>query len=81
MVSYLSREEKAKHLTSTILWKNWGLGTIYNQLHANENASRVCYLKTMDVQGIMARIHALHCGSKIWMPWGVEIKNTCPYPD
>ena len=46
-------------MTSTILWKNRGLGTIYNQLHAIENASRVCYLKAMGMQGIMVRIHCI----------------------
>ena len=59
MVSYLLRGKEANHSTSTILWKNRGLGTIYNQLHAIENASRVCYLKAMGVQGIMVRIHCI----------------------
>ena len=59
MVSYLLRGKEAKHSTSTILWKNRGLGTIYNQLHTIENASRVCYLKVMGVQGIMVRIHSI----------------------
>ena len=59
MVSYLLRGKEEKHSTSTILWKNRGLGTIYNQLHTIENASRVCYLKVMGVQGIMVRIHSI----------------------
>ena len=59
MVSYLLRGKEANHSTSTILWKNRGLGTIYNQLHAIENVSRVCYLKAMGVQGIMVRIHSI----------------------
>ena len=59
MVSYLLRGKEEKHSTSTILWKNRGLGTIYNQLHTIEIASRVCYLKVMTVQGIMVRIHSI----------------------
>ena len=72
MVSYLLRGKEEKHSTSTILWKNRGLGTIYNQLHTIENASRVCYLKVMGVQGIMVRIHSIVVRNK---------KKIGPYPD